>query len=1259
MPKGLNVHAAERVDLEDFVYGSYTFPKGEQNLANAKNLLDNQSRILHGFRVEIPDQTIYPGRIVVHGGYALNTNGQRLYNEDYLTVSRTTTLEGAGVTFWVEVEFIEVDADSDARAFWDPTVVPSPATDPSGDSRPLGQEFGDTVATRKALDWRIVTPIRTGSGTKFERDITPTSNKIPIIVLQTDSTGQIGAATEKAATVILEVVSLTPGKLRVQDAQHFLVGDIVVSENSAVSGPVGSTSISTGPCKLTDTGFVFSALYIGQPITIAGATNVLNNGTFTITGVPAANEVTYNNGAVVAESPFTGTWSISLQETKTIASTDVATGVITLSGNLVDIHLIGDIVRNSGLTTPNFAIQSTINRYGRAATPAPGTDCEDRFFQGDEVHGDVLSRNTSFITSRSDLSLKNLKDYVDFLSAQIEELKWGNASPAVSSLDPSRVPPGIKVNFPTVPRYYDKVGGIQGARTASVTIGDGTTSWGDFSGGTGSVLQAAIDSLPADGGTIYVKRGSYVLAIDVTINKHVELICDDAAVFVSNGGWIVVNTSKSVILKGLKIRNGTSNYGLKLSAVGANPNVFVMDECLFTNVQFSIETNQDTNSTFIQKCVFRANHSSMISKPLVVRTLTNSASGFWSDCSFYHLTAASLDGACWKLASVDQVFHNCTFTTVNASCTSSINFDSSSGNINILFHCCKFGDATIPSNVAVEVKAELATNVKFIGCRSRRPSSLIYAKTSYDLVVDNCTIDLVTSVPAIISTNCSNVIITNNIFKDVRGDSISVSGCPISFISNSSGQTANVTIAKNYIIATLDKVTGMKFESDVSADSVPFTDININGNIFDKCELGMYFVGTVTKQLRRFNIESNVFKDDSSSFQKIGIYGVSDPIYLNWTLKNNKFSNLDPNNNSVVVAGPPLRSAIAILGQKQIFEMDSNVAYGIGRGGVNSANITAFYIPSIIHGCVTNNKVIGVYSTNGVVGDAVGFNFGNMSNTEINNNIVSDIEGFLLVRAFITGMINESSLNNNIVKYITVDATGSAHMFYYNDSITGFIRNAEFNSNVLYSTSDRVTFLKIIVLNIANLHINDNIASDTLLNGCYVEAVAGGAAKNVHIINNTIDGHTGNGIIVIGIGSSFINKLSIKNNTIAGGGGYNINAYGFTFGIFNENDVYQSSANVHGMLFEQGTDFQCCNNVSKHIGGGTGCNIYIDDPCNRYSVNDNTFRGAALRSIKSVSVNGTAPPAQGMVHDNLVPAAAGIDVAAHGDDLSGNLTAVP
>jgi hypothetical protein len=75
---------------------------------------------------------------------------------------------------------------------------------------------------------------------------------------------------------------------------------------------------------------------------------------------------------------------------------------------------------------------------------------------------------------------------------------------------------------------------LQGAKTNTVSVGDGVTTWGDFnalqSGSAQAAIQAAHDALPTSGGTIYLKTGTYDIAnTTVTFSNEVILVGDGQA----------------------------------------------------------------------------------------------------------------------------------------------------------------------------------------------------------------------------------------------------------------------------------------------------------------------------------------------------------------------------------------------------------------------------------------------------------------------------------------------------------------------------------------------------------------------------------------------------------------------------------------------------------------------------------------------------------------------------------------------------------
>jgi hypothetical protein len=83
-----------------------------------------------------------------------------------------------------------------------------------------------------------------------------------------------------------------------------------------------------------------------------------------------------------------------------------------------------------------------------------------------------------------------------------------------------------------------------------VTVGDGYVSTGIFTGNTANIVQAAVDSLPTQGGKIFVKEGNYDFNTSVTVPQSVSLgglgqVNIDAPVsdpaFIINGGNVDID----------------------------------------------------------------------------------------------------------------------------------------------------------------------------------------------------------------------------------------------------------------------------------------------------------------------------------------------------------------------------------------------------------------------------------------------------------------------------------------------------------------------------------------------------------------------------------------------------------------------------------------------------------------------------------------------------------------------------------------------
>jgi hypothetical protein len=70
-------------------------------------------------------------------------------------------------------------------------------------------------------------------------------------------------------------------------------------------------AVTAGVVTLTDAAGLFAAADVGRRITITGATNSLNNGTFTITTFVAANQIKYANASAVAQPAYSGGWTLT------------------------------------------------------------------------------------------------------------------------------------------------------------------------------------------------------------------------------------------------------------------------------------------------------------------------------------------------------------------------------------------------------------------------------------------------------------------------------------------------------------------------------------------------------------------------------------------------------------------------------------------------------------------------------------------------------------------------------------------------------------------------------------------------------------------------------------------------------------------------------------------------------------------------------------------------------------------------------------
>ena len=258
-------------------------------------------------------------------------------------------------------------------------------------------------------------------------------------------------------------------------------------------------------------------------------------------------------------------------EVLTISDNDRVNGVITLGAGLANTHKAGEIIRVVGATA-TFIPQRTepIPDLTGATNPDPTR----KQFQGNERRGRALTNSKETFGSRDDLNIETLKDEVDALSALIHEMKFGSRRPdelgtlADDHLD--RLPPHVV----TTPRYWDMAGSLMGIRTATLTIGDGVTTFGDFNGADHKPFQDAVDNLPAAGGTIFVKGGNYTFTAEVNYSNRSVIWVGESANLVtisfSSGGQAIFDASTAdfTVFRNLTLaKSGANQRAIRLDGV--------------------------------------------------------------------------------------------------------------------------------------------------------------------------------------------------------------------------------------------------------------------------------------------------------------------------------------------------------------------------------------------------------------------------------------------------------------------------------------------------------------------------------------------------------------------------------------------------------------------------------------------------------------------------------------------------------------------
>ena len=277
---------------------------------------------------------------------------------------------------------------------------------------------------------------------------------------------------------------------------------------------------------------------------------------------------------------------------------------------------------------------------------------------------------------------------------------------------------------------------------SNITIGDGVNSWGDLNGTDAYLITLACGLLPANGGTIFLKRGTYIntgtLAWSDGINATLE---GEEGTVIENrsGSYWYIDSMSGVTIKNVEIKDGdgSSTIGMYLDC---NPSYFFMENVIFTNCRFTYDSTFPTRTSF-DKCGFYAATSAMASLPLIQVASAGShvLHGVFNDCEFYHLSS---DGTGKHLIDLTNstatnpangvTFNNCAFFSLNSGLfTYSMNFGT--GPHNVTFDTCEFGAGAALASIFYDE----GTDLKIINCDNTTAWGLVVAHNSSPVITLN------------------------------------------------------------------------------------------------------------------------------------------------------------------------------------------------------------------------------------------------------------------------------------------------------------------------------------------------------------------------------------------------------------------------------------------------------------------------------------------------------------------------------------------
>lgn len=888
----------------------------------------------------------------------------------------------------------------------------------------------------------------------------------------------------------------------------------------------------------------------------------------------------------------------ALQEDVTVTANDRDNNILTLSAAVTNTHLIGTRMVNNDASPPQFLDARTAADPVLPADSSVTEDARPMLFKGNEELGFAYKQNP-LAAGQNDTQVDSLKRYVDFLAAELREIKYGSGQGTKVG---TTAPP---ITFASAPRYYDYAGSLQGARLATVSVGDGVESWGDFNvtqvGSAQAAIQNAVDALPADGGILLIKGSSTIYDVTtttVTIAKNIVLMGEGSGrtkikssaggirVFTLTGGNDVTIKDISIlqdtptassgrvldigtggvarltiqdsVIEGIfgvnAIVTGTFSNTIFASTSGSSGDAWSADitagsftDCTFKTVAGAAGNALIDGSTTLVGLVFTGCTFSILGTTPSVLSVDLTDCTF-DRCTFTTATAGNVTGSTFN----NCTFRDCSFALASGATDTVLSLSTSSKRTT--FEKCVFSGGN-----ADTVTLTAASNVSFISlkqCTSSVAGGFIDATGTLtdDWLVDKCDFVFGPSgkVGIDMGTNTHDRVtirdcylqqtgaptITSSTGLLLFGTDSTISGCLI----EDADQGIMGTYNTSHIVS--NTVTGSTAGRGVVGVSITATGTNVAGNNIVTVESAQSATHTgISVTATGCNILNNLVSTigNAATTDARGVYVAPTSTDLN--INNNTINGITATNSTAGVyldGGSSTQTIQRITCSNNIIDNLTNLAYGIRGHNVLEASISKNVVKTIGNG---TNVPYGIFF------DRDENTIDSESMILIDGNTIYDLNSGGTGSAIRCLVGEKLSIIDNKIEMDDTFLTDAIHVNTDTGPSNFDIRNLNVSGNSI--TAGAVAYSGAITINnrtssatVGKILVMNNILEGFTATG--LQMIGFDIANVSVIVSGNVLASSGTNVSV-GISITNFSKLTVSNNNINFPATVNTNAEGIVF----------------------------------------------------------------------------------------------------------------